>query len=130
CSGTGVIRRHPDIRLLRRDSDIEAFVASQERLLEALWPLLVPGGELLYASCSILKAENGLLVRRFLRRTPGAVDQSESARLRLAALPAAVTPGLPGFALLPGAADQDGFGYALLRSPTHPALPASGTLDP
>ena len=130
CSGTGVIRRHPDIRLLRRDSDIDAFVASQERLLEALWPLLVPGGELLYASCSILKAENGLLVRRFLRRTPGAVDQSESARLRLAALPAAVTPGLPGFALLPGAADQDGFGYALLRSPAHPALPASGTPDP
>lgn len=125
CSGTGVIRRHPDIRLLRRDADIESFAAAQERLLDALWPLLVPGGELLYASCSVLKAENGLLVRRFLRRNPGALDVSESARLRLEALPAVVSPGLPGFALLPGVADQDGFGYALLRSSAAPDLPAA-----
>jgi 16S rRNA (cytosine967-C5)-methyltransferase len=115
CSGTGVIRRHPDIRLLRRATDIAGFVATQERLLSALWPLLAPGGLLLYASCSVLKAENGLLVRRFLRETPEAVDVTESARLTLEALPAVVSPGLPGLVLLPGAADQDGFGYAVLR---------------
>ena len=115
CSGTGVIRRHPDIRLLRRATDIAGFVTAQERLLAALWPLLAPGGELLYASCSVLKAENGLLVRRFLRQTLEAVEVTESARLRLEALPAVVSPGLPGLVLLPGAADQDGFGYAVLR---------------
>ena len=115
CSGTGVIRRHPDIRLLRRATDIAGFVATQERLLRALWPLLAPGGLLLYASCSVLKAENGLLVRRFLRETPEAEDVTESARLTLEALPAVVSPGLPGLVLLPGAADQDGFGYAVLR---------------
>jgi 16S rRNA C967 or C1407 C5-methylase (RsmB/RsmF family) len=72
---------------------------------------------LLYASCSVLKAENGLLVRRFLRETPDAVDVTESARLTLEALPAVVSPGLPGLVLLPGAGagDQDGFGYAVLR---------------
>ena len=118
CSGTGVIRRHPDIRLLRRPTDIAGFVATQERLLKALWPLLAPGGLLLYASCSVLKAENGLLVRRFLRETPEAVDVTESARLTLEALPAVVSPGLPGLVLLPGAADQDGFGYAVLRRQT------------
>ena len=118
CSGTGVIRRHPDIRLLRRPTDIAGFVATQERLLKALWPLLAPGGLLLYASCSVLKAENGLLVRRFLRETPEAVDVTESARLTLQALPAVVSPGLPGLVLLPGAADQDGFGYAVLRRQT------------
>ena len=113
-----IIRRHPDIRLLRRPTDIAGFVATQERLLKALWPLLAPGGLLLYASCSVLKAENGLLVRRFLRETPEAVDVTESARLTLEALPAVVSPGLPGLVLLPGAADQDGFGYAVLRRQT------------
>ena len=118
CSGTGVIRRHPDIRLLRRPTDIAGFVATQERLLTALWPLLAPGGLLLYASCSVLKAENGLLLRRFLRETPEAVDVTESARLTLEVLPAVVSSGLPGLVLLPGAADQDGFGYAVLRRQT------------
>jgi 16S rRNA (cytosine967-C5)-methyltransferase len=114
CSGTGVIRRHPDIKLLRRPTDIAGFVATQERLLGALWPLLAPGGELLYASCSVLKAENGLLIRRFLRQQPAAVDVTAAASDRLHGAPLVVTPGLPGLVLLPGAADQDGFGYAVL----------------
>jgi 16S rRNA (cytosine967-C5)-methyltransferase len=134
CSGTGVIRRHPDIKLLRRATDIAGFVATQEKLLQALWPLVAPGGQLLYASCSVLKAENGVLLRRFLRQSPDAVDVTESARLHLAtlfegggALPATVTPGLPGLALLTGAAEQDGFGYAVLERRGHEDAVHAGT---
>ena len=72
CSGTGVIRRHPDIKLLRRDSDIAALVAVQESLLDALWGTLADRGVLLYATCSILKDENEHQVERFVARTPGA----------------------------------------------------------
>jgi 16S rRNA (cytosine967-C5)-methyltransferase len=76
CSGTGVIRRHPDIRLLRRDSDIAALVQSQARLLDALWPLLAPGGRLVYATCSVLADENDGQVAAFLerRRDARAID--------------------------------------------------------
>ncbi|MBV8063561.1 MAG: 16S rRNA (cytosine(967)-C(5))-methyltransferase RsmB [Nevskia sp.] len=66
CSGTGVIRRHPDIKWLRRDSDIPRMAELQLRLLRALWPLLAPGGMLLYATCSILKAEGEDVARTFL----------------------------------------------------------------
>lgn len=66
CSGTGVIRRHPDIKWLRRDSDIPRMAELQQRLLRALWPLLQPGGMLLYATCSILKAEGEDVAREFL----------------------------------------------------------------
>jgi 16S rRNA (cytosine967-C5)-methyltransferase len=66
CSGTGVIRRHPDIKWLRRDSDIPRMAELQQRLLRALWPLLAPGGMLVYATCSILKAEGEAVVRTFL----------------------------------------------------------------
>ncbi len=113
CSGTGVIRRHPDIKLLRRPTDIAAFVARQARLLDALWPLVVPGGRLLYASCSVLAAENTAVVAAFLARTPGAVEQTESARLSLPAQPPSAGTG-PGLALATGAADNDGFYYACL----------------
>jgi len=58
CSATGVIRRHPDIKLLRRESDLASFTALQRKLLDALWPTLAPGGTLLYATCSVLAAEN------------------------------------------------------------------------
>jgi len=68
CSATGVIRRHPDIKLLRRASDIEQLVDIQSRLLEALWPLLRQGGKLLYATCSILKRENEQQINTFLGR--------------------------------------------------------------
>lgn len=68
CSGTGVIRRHPDIKLLRRPDDIDGFAATQMALLERCAALLKPGGRLVYATCSVLPAENGELVDRFLRR--------------------------------------------------------------
>jgi 16S rRNA (cytosine967-C5)-methyltransferase len=114
CSGTGVIRRHPDIKLLRQPADIPAFAARQRDLLESAWRLLVPGGRLLYATCSVLKAENAVVVRAFLDGHGEAVEVTESARLFLPAQPPATGPG-PGLALLTGAADTDGFYYACLE---------------
>ncbi len=72
CTGTGVIRRHPDIKFLRRPSDVAALAGRQDRLLDALWPLLAPGGRLTYATCSVLAAENQARIRAFCQRTPGA----------------------------------------------------------
>ena len=73
CSGTGVIRRHPDIKHLRRESDIAALAVRQRELLEALWPLLAPGGILLYTTCSILPQENEQVVSGFLVQHTDAV---------------------------------------------------------
>jgi 16S rRNA (cytosine967-C5)-methyltransferase len=111
CSATGVIRRHPDIKLLRRPSDIAALADEQLRLLHGLWPVLAKGGRLLYASCSVLRAENSEVVNAFLRQEP-------SARERVLA---STTPtikrlkGEPGVQLLPAAAGPDGFYYACLE---------------
>jgi 16S rRNA (cytosine967-C5)-methyltransferase len=66
CSGSGVIRRHPDIKWLRRDSDIPRMAELQQRLLRALWPLLAPGGLLLYTTCSVLRVEGETVLREFL----------------------------------------------------------------
>lgn len=66
CSGSGVVRRHPDIKWLRRPGDIAQFTASQGRILDALWQLLDSGGKLLYATCSVFQEENALQVDRFL----------------------------------------------------------------
>ena len=66
CSATGVIRRHPDIKLLRKPKDIAALVTLQQQILENLWTMLKPGGTLLYATCSILKTENEQQITRFL----------------------------------------------------------------
>jgi len=100
CSASGVVRRHPDIRWLRRSSDIEGFAATQARMLEALWQLLAPGGTLLYATCSVFPEENGLQVRSFLDRHPEALK-----------MPLAV---LGDGQILPGS-ETDGFYYALLE---------------
>lgn len=100
CSASGVVRRHPDIRWLRRSSDIEGFAATQARMLEALWQLLAPGGTLLYATCSVFPEENGLQVRSFLDRHP------EALKMPLA--------GLGDGQILPGS-ETDGFYYALLE---------------
>ncbi len=113
CSGTGVIRRHPDIKLLRRPADIPAFAERQQALLAATWPMLAPGGRLLYASCSVLRAENAQVVEAFLASRPEAVETTESARLFLPAPPPEPGRG-PGLALPTGAADTDGFYYACL----------------
>jgi 16S rRNA (cytosine967-C5)-methyltransferase len=114
CSGTGVIRRHPDIKLLRRPEDIGRFARSQGMLLRAVFPLLAPGGRLLYVSCSVLRAENAAVVGEFLSAEPAALDASESARLSLPGV-APVQGAAPGYALPCGAADADGFYYACLE---------------
>ncbi len=107
CSGTGVIRRHPDIKLLRTPADIAQFAALQQRLLAALWPLLAPRGLLLYATCSIMPDENTRSVESFC----AAHDDAEL-------LPLVVAGALPqpgGIQLLPSPQGCDGFYYALLR---------------
>ncbi len=74
CSASGIVRRHPDIRWLRRASDINALAATQARLLDALWPLLAPGGRLVYATCSIFSAEGQQQLEAFLQRTNDAIS--------------------------------------------------------
>ncbi len=113
CSATGVIRRHPDIKLLRRESDIAMLANQQQTLLASLWPLLRPGGRLLYATCSVLRQENEQVIARFLTAQADAREQ-----------PILAFWGWPltnGRQILPGEAGMDGFYYALLlkcdRSP-------------
>lgn len=107
CSATGVIRRHPDIKLLRTEADIEALRIRQSEILHALWPLLASNGMLLYVTCSILPEENHEQIRVFLEqhcdarlygiKLPGALDQQGSAQI------------------VPGEAGMDGFYYARLQ---------------
>jgi len=114
CSGTGVIRRHPDIKLLRRADDIARFAATQLGLLRSVYAFLAPRGRLLYTSCSVLRAENGAVVGEFLATEPTALDATESARLLLPGVAPVQGPG-PGYALPCGAGDADGFYYACLE---------------
>lgn len=72
CSASGVVRRHPDIKTLRRESDIRRLVHTQAAILDALWPLLTPGGRLLYATCSVFAEENSAQIDAFLVRRPDA----------------------------------------------------------
>ena len=78
CSATGVIRRHPDIKLLRRPEDIPQLADRQLHLLSSVWGLLASGGELTYASCSALRAETNEVIVRFLAVTGGALDVTAS----------------------------------------------------
>ncbi|MEM6582394.1 MAG: 16S rRNA (cytosine(967)-C(5))-methyltransferase RsmB [Pseudomonadota bacterium] len=107
CSATGVLRRNPDIKLLRRSTDIQGFSALQQEILAGLWPLLKPDGYLLYVTCSILKQENADVVERFLSSKPDA-----------SAVPLADKWGLaagPGRQILPADGGPDGLFYALLH---------------
>ena len=107
CSATGVIRRHPDIKLLRTPKDVRNLAEEQARLLDALWPLLKPGGTLLYATCSILPEENEAQVAAFLARTNDAEE---------IAIEAEWGHQRPhGRQLFPGEEGMDGFYYALLK---------------
>lgn len=107
CSATGVIRRHPDIRWLRRARDVDASVAVQRRLLHALWPMLKPGGILVYATCSVLAAENRSQAADFLERTADAQVVTPE--------PGPGQPVDPGFQILPGSDGMDGFYYLACR---------------
>ena len=112
CTASGIVRRHPDVRWLRRADDIHALSLIQAQMLDALWPLLAPGGRLLYATCSLFKAEGTHQIDAFMQRQPPG-----TARL---------DPGSPGH-LLPSrdngltvdagrsTALQDGFFYALIH---------------
>lgn len=110
CSATGVIRRHPDIKLLRRATDIAQTVAIQAELLQQLWRTLKPGGRLLYATCSLLKAENEDQIIAFLARTPDA--QSIPLQLAGGDMPGQWRP--QGRQLLPEPDGYDGFYFAML----------------
>lgn len=106
CSATGVIRRHPDIKLLRKKTDIATLQQQQAALLQALWKVLKPGGLLLYATCSILPEENNLQVEQFLKNQPDArVKEIEAIWGRALSV---------GRQILPGEQGMDGFYYALL----------------
>src|SRR5262249_21956751 len=112
CSASGIVRRHPDARWLRRPDDITALARLQAEMLEALWPLLAPGGRLLYATCSGFKSEGSERIDAFLQRHgPTAVRLDPLSPGHL--LPLADNPGdaPPGR----GPALQDGFFYALLH---------------
>jgi 16S rRNA (cytosine967-C5)-methyltransferase len=107
CSATGIVRRQPDVLQHRRATDLDALLATQARLLDALWRVLAPGGTLLYATCSILKAENEAQVAAFLARTPDARAEPLDERFgRVSG---------DGRQRLPGEQGFDGFYYARLR---------------
>ena len=107
CSASGVIRRHPDIKLLRRADDLSRLTQTQARILNALWPSLEPGGMLLYATCSVLQQENSQQIQRFLamhadaRLTPIKADWGHDQEA--------------GRQILPGEDGMDGFFYACIH---------------
>lgn len=106
CSALGVLRRHPDIRLLRRQSDIKALAQQQKQLLSALWPTLKAGGRLIYATCSVLKQENEQTIGKFLDSMEDAQEQAIEADWGIKCQ--------YGRQILPGQYDSDGFYYAIL----------------
>ena len=106
CSASGVIRRHPDIKLLRRAADLEHLAQQQERLLERLWPLLASGGMLLYATCSVFRLENEERVAGFL------AGHDDAFEVRLTADWGRAMQY--GRQILPGENGMDGFYYACL----------------
>ncbi len=113
CSATGVIRRHPDIKLTRQPEDIPALAQLQGELLDALWPTLAPGGVLLYATCSVLPTENSETVAAFLARTPDAQEVTIAGDFGL--------QSPQGRQLLPQLDGHDGFYYAKLIKTAAPA---------
>ncbi len=107
CTATGVIRRHPDIKLLRKQDDVAALVSRQQALLQSLWLLLTPGGMLLYSTCSVLTAENSEQVERFLALQADATEIPVNASWGHACK--------YGRQLLPGENEMDGFYFACLH---------------
>lgn len=109
CTASGVVRRHPDIRWLRREADVAQLAQVQQRLLQALWPLLLPGGRLVFCTCSIFKAEGDGQVQSFLANNSDAI---------LCASPGHLLPGMTaskGVVRDNPTSDYDGFFYALFE---------------
>jgi 16S rRNA (cytosine967-C5)-methyltransferase len=107
CSATGVIRRHPDIKLLRTENDIHAITALQASILDSLWPLLRPGGLMVYATCSVISEENEGQIANFIKKTPDCkfiTDEKAWGR----------ATG-HGWQLIPGDNNCDGFFYSVLK---------------
>ncbi|MDH3746844.1 MAG: 16S rRNA (cytosine(967)-C(5))-methyltransferase RsmB [Gammaproteobacteria bacterium] len=111
CSASGVIRRHPDIKLLRRATDIDVLARRQGEILSALWPLLAPGGRLLYVTCSVLADENDAVVGAFL---DACEDAREDDMLQNNNIRDVMRRKTFGYQILPGTAAMDGFYYACL----------------
>jgi len=108
CSASGIVSRHPDVRWLRRESDLAQLAARQDRLLQALWPLLRPGGQLLYCTCSVFAQEGRERIESFLARHSDALPCPSPGHILPSA--AGLAPGLGDNAVC-----EDGFYYALLR---------------
>lgn len=110
CSATGVIRRHPDIRWLRQPGDLDSLIRTQQAILTSLWPLLKPGGILVYVTCSVLAGENHHQIQRFL-------ETHDDATVLPPIAGSASAPGqaMPvGWQVLPGEHHWDGFYFARL----------------
>jgi 16S rRNA (cytosine967-C5)-methyltransferase len=108
CTASGIVRRHPDVRWLRRPDDVAALARTQAQLLDALWPLLKPGGRLVYATCSIFRDEGERQIDAFLQRArTGGPRLASASPGHLAGLPD--NPGMP-------TALGDGFFYALITA--------------
>jgi 16S rRNA (cytosine967-C5)-methyltransferase len=110
CTASGIVRRHPDGKWLRRESDIAGFVSQQQRILDALWPCLKRGGALLYSTCSIFGAENDDQIVAFLERHRDALRIRLTLPAEYDAIEGQLLPAAPG-----AAHNHDGFFYALLQ---------------
>jgi 16S rRNA (cytosine967-C5)-methyltransferase len=106
------VRRHPDIKWLRREADVGQFVAQQARIMDALWTCLATGGLMLYATCSVFDDENEAQVTAFLARHAGALRESLTFPPEVAHRGGQLLPSPPG-----EGHNQDGFFYALIRKP-------------
>jgi len=110
CSASGIVRRHPDVKWLRRAGDVAALCAEQDRVLDGLWPTLAPGGLMLYATCSVFVAENEARVAAFCARHADALRESITFPAQARHAGGQLLPSPEG-----AGHNQDGFFYALLR---------------
>lgn len=118
CTASGIVRRHPDVPWLRRAQDVPQLAAQQHRLLEALWPLLKPGGRLLYCTCSVFKEEGEQQIHALLERHPDASARPAPGHLLPTRYSGDAIVGengtLGAASAVPSLIDHDGFFYALL----------------